>query len=176
MEILYIILSGVLHAIRGIDKVSRTVFIILNFNLIYFLICDDWRFGVIASLGILLWLMKGWGKYFMAETGNVATYQEDEVKIVDYLTDKILGEPKTEREARNWGTLAMSIRGSLFSIPLFVALGYYLGNPYAVLFSIPMLVQGIYYRSIVFHRSYRVAEFLTAATYSSSILMLHTIG
>lgn len=169
MILLYIITCGALNSVRGVDKVSRGVFVLLNFCLAYAYLGFDWKLSLIVAIGILGWLMRRWGKYFMAEEGWLKTHKEKGLWPIDIIVDKVLGTPTTRTEARNWGTLAMSLRGFFFAIPLYGTLGWYLGNYYITLLSLGMLLQGPWYRTIVYHRSYRIAEFLTAVTYSSLI-------
>lgn len=143
----FITFSAILNRTRGQNDISRTTFTVSNFLLSY--ICfKDVYFAAICSIGILIWLTRGWGKYFMAHNGSLEIYKEDEVDFVDYLSDKIVGVPTNYSSARNWGTVAMALRGSLFAIPLFTAIGIYLENYWFSLLAIPMMLMGLIYRKV----------------------------
>jgi hypothetical protein len=130
----------------------------------------------IVAIGILLWLMRGWGRYFCSFNGDIDTYlrKGGDVGFVNKLTYKIYGYPLDKEDItkaiRNWGTIAMSLRGSLMSIPLFSALAIHYSNPIILLGSVIMLIQGLYYRWIK-HYGFTLAEKLTGFTYSGLIVL-----
>jgi hypothetical protein len=175
----YILICGLLNRVRGNDDINRFVFNLSNFFLSY-ISFGDITLSLIISLGIWVWLSRGWYKYTMSHMGDLShLIIMKEVKTIDKLTDKLCGMPDDYDSARNWGTVGMALRGFLLSIPLFVGLGYYLDNYWLSLLSIPMLLQGIIYRQVhdVLWGTLRIkrwykygtAEIITGMLYSSLI-------
>lgn len=142
------LLCGIINRSRGHDDIDRGVFDLANFMTSY--ICfKDLYLSLVTMVGIRIWLTRGWYKYTMSHMGDLPHLLEmEEVKSIDWLTNKICGEPTDYASARNWGTVGMALRGFLMAIPLFVGLSWYLNNPYVSLLSIPMLLQGPIYRIV----------------------------
>ncbi len=119
--------------------------------------------GTIVFLGIWLWAVMGWGKYFMSFTGTNVIH-EKEVAWIDWLTTKIYKFPENEKERMRWGTIAMSLRGTHI-VPLFLCLSWYLNNWLIAPIGLLLLLQGLIYaaqRWVLFvnHRV-AIAEFIT---------------
>jgi len=172
----YIALSGFLNRTRGVDIISRTTFIIINILLSYVLYRDI-TLALISGIGILLWLMKAWGKYFIAFNPIMDVYKSKKkgVRFIDKIVDKVYKVPTNDKELMNWGTIAMGLRGSIFSIPLFTALAIYYNTWWIGLFFLPMLLQGVYYRGVTRY-NFKYAEMLTGYTYSGLIVLSYLIG
>jgi len=137
-----------------------------------YVLYKDIVLALICSIGILLWLMRSWGKYFIAFQPRMNTYNEPRgVKFIDKLVNKFYKVPTNRDELRNWGTIAMSLRGSLFTIPLFTALAWHFSNPYIILFFLPMLIQGVYYRFVNRLYDFKYSEMMTGYTYSGLIVL-----
>jgi hypothetical protein len=162
------------------DIISRTTFVITNVLLSYVLY-KDIILALISGIGILIWLMKTWGKYWIAFDPQVDTYLNRKgIGFIDKFVDKVYGNPLDKKDVlqalRNWGTIGFSLRGFIFSIPLFIALAIYYNNYYLILLSAPMLLQGLYYRWVNIYYSFKYSEMLTGYTYSSLILISYLIG
>lgn len=115
--------------------------------------------------------MRTWGKYFLAFMPSMDLYKNRKgVGFIDKFVDKVYKIPTNDKELINWGTIAMSLRGFVFIIPLFIGLSIYASNPYIILLSLPMLLQGLYYRFIKYYK-FKYAEMMTGYTYSSLILI-----
>jgi len=121
--------------------------------------------ALIIFLGVWLWAVMGWGKYFMSFTGT-DVIDEKEVAWIDWLTTKIYKWPETASERMRWGTIAMGLRGTHI-VPLFLCLGWYLDNWLIAPIGLLLLVQGLIYGAMrwVPWVNYRVAiaEFITGA-------------
>ena len=104
--------------------------------------------GIVVFLGILIWAIPGWGKYFCVLHGR-DTRKEREIGWIDKATDKIANHYLR-------GMLAMSLRG-LYLAPLFVALSL-LAPPFSFLITPLCLLQGpAYAASRVVPEPWRVA-------------------
>jgi 4-hydroxybenzoate polyprenyltransferase len=121
--------------------------------------------------------MKAWGKYFIAFNPIMDVYKSKKkgVRFIDKIVDKVYKVPTNDKELMNWGTIAMALRGSIFSIPLFTALAIYYNTWWIGLFFLPMLLQGLYYRGVTRY-NFKYAEMLTGYTYGSLILISYLIG
>lgn len=109
-----------------------------------------WYNVLIIWAGLMFWCTFGWGKYFSAFHGRDSIY-EIETTWIDRIGYKIIPAERAESlkeledDNRLRGMLCMSIRGGLFSIPMFAALSFTI-NPYAILIGLLMFLQGpIYY-------------------------------
>jgi hypothetical protein len=125
-----IVFCGFINRIRGHGDINRLIFDLSNF-LISLVSFKDIYLSVIIAIGIRIWLVA-----------------MEEVKSIDWITTKIYKEPTDYKSARNWGTIGMALRGFSMSIPLFIGLAWYLGNPWLSLLSMPMLLQGPIYRIV----------------------------
>lgn len=122
-------------------------------------------FSVGILFGLLWWATPGWGKYFSATTG----YEQRSVQIawIDWVGDRLVPHPAlraAENPDYNWdkysasvkfrnhlrGTIQMALRGSVYSMLLFILLEiwgtFVLGHATAVdLLFVGMLLQGPLY-------------------------------
>lgn len=102
-------------------------------------------YGVLDSLviwlGLYLWSIRGWGKYFSAFMGNYNP-DEREIKWIDELGDALVLETD-EKSNRLRGALCMCLRG-IYMYPMFIALGL-LGHPMAFIVGLCCLLQGVPY-------------------------------
>lgn len=172
----YIACSGFINRTRGMDIISRTTFTIFN-GLMSYVLFKDWILAVICSIGILLWLMRTWGKYFIAYKPRMDEYRNRRgVEFIDKFVDKFYKIPTNKEELMKWGMFAMGLRGSIFSIPLFVALAVYYKTWWISLFFIVMLLQGLYYYQGFFKYNFKYTEMMTGYTYSSLIVAAMLIG
>lgn len=74
--------------------------------------------GTITALGLLLWAVRGWGKYFSAYTGQ--NHKDDkEIAWIDYIGDLIKGDSYNINRLR--GAVQMALRGWFYAQPMFIA-------------------------------------------------------
>jgi|GEM_PF-4756226 len=172
--IFYIITSGIINGTRGMNIISRTTFLLFH-GLFSFVMFNDIYLSLIIMAGVWGWLSKGWGVYFNSFDPQPRLFKDRydrSVKFIHKICDHFIVvnlEPFDYKACRNWATLGMALRGFIFSIPLFIMLALYLHNPWIVLLSIPMLLQGLFYRFINKLYIFRKAEFLTAGLLSTLI-------
>jgi hypothetical protein len=122
--------------------------------------------GMLVGLGVLLWSVFGWGRYFVSFSGYVRIYlNETEVPIIDRMTDwlfrRLYGydlraylEEKyiqhgnayigwsQEAGVCQWGVIAMGLRG-LMLYPAFIILAVF--NPWSLLIGLGSGLQGVVY-------------------------------
>lgn len=172
--IFYIITSAIINGTRGMNIVSRTTFLVFH-GLLSYVIFNDIYLSMIIVAGVWGWLSKGWGVYFGAFDPTYEVFRDRydrSVEFIHKICDKFIVvnlEPFDKKACRDWSTLGMALRGFIFSMPLFGMLAFYLHNPYISLLSIPMLLQGVFYRYINKFYIFRKAEFLTAGLLSTLI-------
>lgn len=110
---------------------------------------------LILWVGIFLWAVFGWGKYFSAFHGR-DNPQESEIKWIDAIGYKLFPVDNKESTNRLRGMVCMSLRGSVFSLPLFIALSAYI-TPYIMLSWFLMFLQGpIYYSARIVKEKFSV--------------------
>jgi hypothetical protein len=93
----------------------------------------------VVALGMFLWAVFGWGKYFSAIHGN-DTYDEKEVFWIDAILD-FLPKPIFRIGRRYTGMLGMALRG-LHAYPMFAVLSYLEGNQSGYLLGLLTMLQG----------------------------------
>ncbi len=97
-------------------------------------------------LGIYLWCLFGWGKYFSAFHGR-DDVNEKEIGFIDWIGYKVYPPESGRNMAR--GVLCMAIRGC-FIAPMFIGLAFILQSPYPLLGIIIGPLQGLYYGAMRF--------------------------
>jgi len=140
---MYILLMGVLNVLRG-SEVPFTNKLITSVlcGILTYMLAGSYVIGLVTWLGIWLWSVLGWGKYYSAFTGEY-NYKEKEFILADKVTDYLYLK-------RIWsdysvGMIGMAIRGLLI-LPLFVALSLIVGNSLVVLYGVLCgFLQGLCY-------------------------------
>lgn len=118
-------------------------------------------------VGLMIWATPGWGKYVGATLTGKDSQNDVEIRWIDWLGYKIF--PYNGRKSRNRirGAFCMNIRGGVFAIPMFIALGLFI-SPDAYWASAGMFLQGlIFYIAGMFRNAaltgWRNAELATGA-------------
>lgn len=119
---------------------GRVVFSFIAALWAFFLLYATSTQMLIIWVGLLIWSIPGWGKYYSAFTGKD---DSDEIEIwwIDDL-GYLLAPGDDEKSIRKRGALCMGLRG-LYMYPMFVALAWY--NPWAFVYGAGCLLQGIPY-------------------------------
>lgn len=147
MSILILSLAmAILNALRGSGRfiLFNRWSVCLYAGLIALSITHNPVQALIVSVGIFLGLLLGWGKYLNLFSGNLIYKDETEVKVIDFITDRICGKPTTSHNFKRWCLVAMSLRGLLF-YPLFAGLGYF--HPQAFYIGAGCLLMGLSYKA-----------------------------
>jgi hypothetical protein len=93
----------------------------------------DLFLALIIGAGWLVWRSPGWGDYWNEELPN------REQKIIDVPVSWLKLSPL-------WAdATSMALRGSLFSLPLFILMAFYQANPWLILLAVPMALQAVFY-------------------------------
>lgn len=140
------IILGLLNAIRGAGVWERDWWLMLMACSICYcmplVITHQMMLVPVVFLLLLIGFVPGWGKYFNMAYTNMAYINETECKPIDFICDKTLGKPQTEKQFKIWCFLAMSIRGVLF-YPLFIFLSVF--NAYSLLYGLCVFSMGVIY-------------------------------
>lgn len=85
----------------------------------------DWKAALVVFFGLLAPSWAGWGKAMQAMKGqgNIDKVKEPEFKPIDWIVDKIFGEPVTKQEARENAIFWGNIFGMLY-YPMFLYLTF----------------------------------------------------
>lgn len=146
-HIVFLIICAILNRARGSKLFgytqSTTVSRIassLGIGLVSLMVgANIWQVMIIA-IGLFIWSLRGWGKYFDAFDG-VDNPEETEIKWIDDIGySLVIGVG--EESVRKRGLICMCLRG-VYMYPMFIALAWF--NPWALLIGTGCLMQGIPY-------------------------------
>jgi hypothetical protein len=170
IEALIIGIFGLINRLRGSDvPLTNKVITSLVCGVIMGIYAENWVIFSIVSIGIYIWAVFGWGKYFAAFHGRY-NVNEKEFYPADLVADKLYLKGKLN--ANDAGMVGMAIR-ALLALPMFIGLGIYL-NSYLPLYGLLMALQGVIYRDMKYlpeEKAIPVAEVLTGCLLGGLILL-----
>lgn len=170
-SLIYTATTVLLNRVRGAGQYPKVITYVL-LGVAVAVITGDYLMGLTTLLGTWLWAAPGWGRYFTAQTGWVTPLKEREIWGIDELADSgarlLVGNTYIdEKFARASGVIGMSLRGLIFSLPMFIGLTYLSGTGYYIY----MILQGpAYYLT----KTIKDAELLTGAVLGLGIA--HSCG
>lgn len=145
----FITFFAIFNGLRGGKRITKPLYpfgIAILCAILDYVLNDNLTQSLIIFIGLFLslWIavVPEVGKYFGIFDGDLKSYDEVGIKVIDNLTSRIISNDKNPLAYKRWCLVAFTLRSTLFYLP-FLLLAYY--HPISAIYGLGVFSMGAIY-------------------------------